>query len=251
MKKQWVKIEIPENEKITTYPIVINRFLSLARICSRRAAVDLIKKGKVRVNNKISGVGDRVAETDTVEVTGDIAVLPESYKYYLYNKPVGIVSHNPQEGEQGVEDVFKKEVPLYPVGRLDKASEGLMLLTNDGRLISKVTDPEYDHEKEYKVWVDKKITPMFKRKMEEGVQIEKYLTKPCKVDINNGDSFNIILTEGKKHQIRRMCAALGYQVQILRRIRIIDLRVTGIKKGAGRELTKDEKQNLLKTTGLK
>lgn len=251
MKNNWVKIEIPSTEKINTYPIVLNRFLSLARICSRRAAVGLIKSGKVKVNKKTAGVGDRVSESDIVEVTSDIAVLPESYKYYLYNKPVGIVSHNPQEGEKGVEDVFKKDVPLYPVGRLDKASEGLMLLTNDGRLVSKVTDPSYEHEKEYKVWVDKKLTPMFKKKMEIGVQIEKYLTRPCKVLINDGDSFNIVLTEGKKHQIRRMCAALGYQVQSLRRIRIMDLKITGIKKGSGRELLDIEREGLLKSTDLK
>ena len=251
MKNKWIQIQTPETEKIDTYPIVLNRFLSLAKICSRRAAVGLIESGKVRVNKNIAGVGDRVDKKDIVEVTEDIAVLPESYRYYIYNKPIGIVSHNPQEGEKGVEDVFKKDVPLYPVGRLDKASEGLMLLTNDGRLVSKVTDPSYEHEKEYKVWVDKKLTPMFKRKMEAGVQIERYLTRPCRVEINDGDSFNITLTEGKKHQIRRMCAALGYQVQILRRVRIMDLKITGLKRGTGRELTEKELDGLLRSTGLK
>lgn len=251
MKNKWIKIQIPSSEKVTTYPIVLNRFLSLAKICSRRAAVGLIKEGKVKVNNNVAGVGDRVSEKDTVEVTDDIAILPDTYKYYIYHKPVGIVSHNPQEGERGVEDVFKKDVPLYPVGRLDKASEGLMLLTNDGRLVSKVTDPSYEHEKEYKVWVDKKLTPIFKKKMEEGVQIERYLTKPCKVEIIDGNSFKIILTEGKKHQIRRMCAALGYQVQILRRIRIMSLKISNIKKGSGRELSDKEREDLLQSTGLK
>jgi len=251
MKSKWVQIKIPDFQKVNTYPIVLNRFLSLARICSRRAAVGLIDSGKVRVNKQIAKVGSRVSEDDVIEVTEDVAVLPESYKYYIYNKPIGIVSHNPQEGEQGIEDVFKKDVPLYPVGRLDKASEGLMLLTNDGRLISKVTDPNYEHEKEYKVWVDKKITPMFKKKMEMGVQIENYLTRPCKVEIRDGETFLITLTEGKKHQIRRMCAALGYQVQILRRIRIMDLKITGLKRGTGRELTDKERDSLLNSTGLK
>ena len=229
------------------YPIRLNRYLYLNNYCSRRQADKLIEQGLIKINGKKALLGQKVNEKDKVEISDKIKKIKESYRYIAYNKPRGMVSHNPQHGEKSVDKVYKD---LSPLGRLDKDSTGLMILTNDGRIVDKLLNPKYDHEKEYKVKVDKELKQSFKNKMEKGVNIEGYKTKPCKVKITGNKTFSIILTEGKKHQIRRMCAALGYQVKDLQRRRFAHIKVDGIKEGFGRDLSPKEKFELLKLASV-
>lgn len=252
MKNNWKQITPQDQVTVSDYPISINRFLALSHICSRRAAESFIAAGKVQINDKTATLGDRViTEEDIVTVDPAVQMITKSYQYWLYHKPVGIVSHNPKEGETGIEDVFKQAVPLYPVGRLDKASEGLMLLTNDGRIINRIGSPDVHHDKEYQVTVDKTFRNTAKNRMEKGVNIEGYMTKPSKLQITGETTFNLILTEGKKHQIRRMCAALGYQVVKLKRIRIMNLELGLLANGVGRKITPTEYNNLMTSIHLK
>ncbi len=228
-----------QTEKIE-YPIRINRYLFLEGYCSRRKADKFIENKQVKINGRVAILGDKVQKEDSVEVGEKVKKEVSKYVYVAYNKPKGIVSHNPQSGEKGIEDVFKFKTPLSPLGRLDKASEGLMLLSNDGRIVDRLLNPKYAHEKEYIVKVDKKITGFFLKDMESGVKIEGYKTKPAQTDKVNPFTFRVVLTEGKKHQIRRMCAALGYQVQELKRVRIANIKLDNLKTGQHRILEGEE-----------
>jgi len=228
-----------QTEKIE-YPIRINRYLFLNGYCSRRKADKFIENKQVKINGRIAILGDKVQKEDNVEVGTKVKKEAEKYVYVAYNKPKGIVSHNPQNGEKGIEDVFKYKTTLSPLGRLDKASEGLMLLSNDGRIVDRLLNPKYEHEKEYIVRVDKKITGFFLKDMTSGVKIEGYKTKPTQTNKVNPFTFRIVLTEGKKHQIRRMCAALGYQVQELKRVRIANIKLDNSKTGQHRVLAGEE-----------
>ncbi len=233
-----------------TYPIRINRYLYLKGICSRRKADQLIEQGEILINGEVAQLGAKVLEGDKVTVGKKVKQLTSEYKYFLYHKPRGIVSHNPQKGEKSVEEVSGLGKDFFPVGRLDKASHGLMLLTNDGRIVNSLLSPEFEHEREYVVKVDKKITNSFITRMKKGVNIEGYTTKEAIVRKVNDYTFNITLTEGKKHQIRRMVVALRRQVTDLKRIRIMDLLLTGIEEGAQREFSKEEKTTLLKAISV-
>jgi len=232
--------------------VVINHYLALKGYCSRRKAVEYIKSGKVNINGEVAEIGQRVAEGDVVEVTNEVATAADHYQYYAFYKPIGVVSHNPKPGEKSVEDIFKTKKAMYPMGRLDKASEGLMLLSNDGRIVNRLLSPESGHEKEYVVTVDKRVRPTALRKLASGVRIEGYMTKPAKTKMikDSDTAFSIVLTEGKKHQIRRMCAALGYQVRKLRRTRIMHVKLGPMRPSQGRALTHEERQTLLKNLGL-
>lgn len=236
-------------EKIT-YPIRINRYLYLKGYCSRRQADQFIERGLVKINGEKAWKGQKVLEKDKVEVGKEIKNLKKTFEYYIFNKPVGIVSHNPQGNEKEVTDVFKTPEKIFPVGRLDKDSEGLMFLTSDRRIINKIIDPEFEHEKEYEVVVDKDLKESVAKKMSNGVRIERYTTKPAKVRLMGKRKLNMILIEGKKHQIRRMCAALGYQVKKLKRTRIMDLKLVGLPVGKGRKLDFKERKNLLDNLGM-
>jgi 23S rRNA pseudouridine2604 synthase len=246
------KVEKKPEEKKEKNDIVINHYLALKGYCSRRKAVEYIKSGKVRINGEVAEVGQRVAEGDIVEVTDEVATAADHYQYYAFYKPIGVVSHNPKPGEKSVEDIFKTKKAMYPMGRLDKASEGLMLLSNDGRIVNRLLSPESGHEKEYIVTVDKRVRPTALRKLASGVRIEGYMTKPAKTKMvkDSDNAFAIVLTEGKKHQIRRMCAALGYQVRKLRRTRIMHIKLGPMRPSQGRALTHEERQTLLKNLGL-
>ncbi len=233
-----------------TYPIRINRYLYLKGICSRRKADQLIKQGEISINGKVTVLGAKVLEGDDVTVGKKVKQLTSEYKYFLYHKPRGIVSHNPQKGEKSVEDVSGLGKNFFPVGRLDKASHGLMLLTNDGRIVNSLLSPEFEHEREYVVKVDKRITNSFITRMKKGVNIEGYVTKQATARKVSDFVFNITLTEGKKHQIRRMVVALGRQVTDLKRIRIMNLMLTGIEEGKHREFSKEEKETLLKALSV-
>jgi 23S rRNA pseudouridine2604 synthase len=228
------------------YPIRINKYLAENNICSRREADDLIKRGQVFLNGKPAEIGAKVNENDEVAVKNDKKLV-----YYAYNKPVGIITHSPQKGERGIQEVTKFSKDVFPLGRLDKDSHGLIILTNDGRVTNKLLSPEANHEKEYVVKVDKKITNFFVKDMEKGVVLEDgYKTKTCVVKKEDVDIFSIILTEGKKRQIRRMCAILGYTVLDLRRIRIMNVHLGKIKLGTYRTIKNEELKRFQKLLGL-
>lgn len=233
------------------FPIRINRYLFLNGYCSRRMADKLIEKGHVYINGKPALIGQKVNEKDLVEISEELEKMPDNYIYYILNKPKGVVSHSPQHHEKSVTDFIKIPQPVDVVGRLDKESHGLVFLTNDGRIIDKMLNPKYDHQKEYEVKVDKPLKPSFKNKMEKGVKIEGYMTKPTRVKVSdsNDKSFKIIITEGKKHQIRRMCAALGYQVRDLKRTRIMNLKLGNLKPGESQKLSGKIIKELLGSIG--
>ncbi len=209
-----------QKETLDSYPMRINKYLALKKISTRRGADELVKEKKVFINGKLALLGSKVNEQDKVEVRN--AKLKE-YKYFAYNKPIGIETSSPQEG-------------LFPLGRLDKNSYGLIILTNDGRITDQLLNPKYFHEKEYVVKTSNKLRSNFKRKMEAGVNIEGYTTKKCKVQIVNDFTFKIILTEGKKHQIRRMCSALFQEVTDLKRERIMNIKLGNLKPNTYKEI---------------
>lgn len=226
----------------------INAYLAHKGIASRREADAAIAAGLVFVNGKRAKLGDRVSANDKVEVRG---AAKEKY-YVAYHKPVGIVTHSPTEHEQGISDVFHFKVPLAPMGRLDKDSHGLIILTNDGRVTAKLLDASEGHEKEYYVKVDGPVRPGFLKKIEEGIALEGGIrTKPARAKRMGERAFSIVLTEGKRHEIRRMCAAFDYRVLELCRTRIIGIRLGNMKPGEGRELTAAERAKFLAALGMK
>lgn len=229
------------------YPIRINRYLLLKNLCSRREADRLIEQGKIKINGTIAVLGQKVNEGDTVGIAESAA--NRTYYYFIFNKPRGIVSNNPQRDEESVEDISGIKVKVSPVGRLDKDSHGLMLLTDDGRIVDALLNPKYAHEREYEVHVDKHVKESDLKKLSKGVDIEGYLTKPATTSRLDEDSFALTLTEGKKHQIRRMCAALGYQVLDLKRVRMMHLTLD-IEEGEHRALTQNEQAGLLTLVGI-
>ena len=223
------------------YPMRINKYLALKNISTRRGADALIEKGQVFINGKKAVLGDKIKEEDVVEIKGKTS--NKKPVYYAYNKPIGIITHSPSEKEKDIkEDITNKNIPkgVFPVGRLDKDSHGLIILTNDGRITDKLLNPKYIHEKEYVVKTGNKLRSSFKQKMESGVNIEGYLTQKCKVQILNDNTFRVILSEGKKHQIRRMCSALFQEVSDLKRIRIMNIQLGKLKPGALREIKGEE-----------
>jgi 23S rRNA pseudouridine2604 synthase len=231
--------------------IRLNKYLADQKVASRREADVLIAAGKVKINGKVALVGTKVVPGDTVEITG--GGKPKTY--LAYYKGRGIITHSPAEGEVDIATRLKQDfnlTGLAPIGRLDKDSEGLMIISNDGRLTSRLLNPENGHEKEYEVQVDKPITETFLRLLKNGVTIEGYRTKPAdtKRHPRSDKRFNLTLTEGKKHQIRRMCAALGYQVQSLKRVRIVTIELGDLKPNQFRKLKGDELKKFLKKLGL-
>jgi 23S rRNA pseudouridine2604 synthase len=240
------------DNNITTieYPVRINRYLYLSGLCSRRAADKLILKGEIHINNKVAVLGQKVYQGDKVTLGKNARTISNSYKYYIYNKPVGIVSANPQSGERSATQDAGLPNEFAPVGRLDKASEGLMLLTNDGRIVNKILNPEFAHKREYIVRADKPVKNHDIKILSRGVDIEGYRTKPAIVEKLSDKTLHMTLTEGKKHQIRRMLAALGYQVTLLKRVTIMHLELGELKPGEARELNEQELDTLFKEIGM-
>lgn len=236
------------------YPMRINKYLADRGISTRRGADELVSKGKVTINGRQAVLGDKVNETDDVKV--DPKSANRTYVYLAYNKPIGIVTSTPQEGEEGIEDVLKFPVNqeigrVFPIGRLDKESHGLIILTNDGRITEKLLSPEFDHEKEYSVEVNKPITERFVTRMSKGVNIGDYVTKECQVTKTDETRFSIVLTEGKRHQIRRMVTEQGYEVVDLKRVRIMNVRLGGVQAGSYRMLRGDELSAFLSSLGMR
>lgn len=224
--------------------IRINKFLSKYGKCSRRCGDELIKEGKVFINSNIASLGDIVLENDKVYIKEgnnktEIKRKVE-FVYLAFNKPLGVTSTTCKNDKSNIIDYINYNKRIFPIGRLDKNSHGLILLTNDGGIVNKILRSENNHEKEYIVRVNKEITPYFLQKMRSGVNILNRLTKPCKVKQIDKFTFKIILTQGLNRQIRRMCDELEYKVTYLKRIRIINIKLGNLKVGEYRHLREDE-----------
>jgi 23S rRNA pseudouridine2604 synthase len=266
------------------YPVIVNKYLALKKISSRKEADRLLKAGKITVNGKLAEPGQMITEGDKVEVE----LITKNLVYLAYNKPRGIITHSPQAGETSIADILhfnrrnaiscvpgrrnaiscvpagscqnsgtqniaflRPESNIFPIGRLDKMSSGLIILTNDGRITDKLLNPNFFHEKEYEVDVDRPLTPEFLKKMAVGVELDDgYVTKKCRLKKIREKTFLIILTEGKKHQIRRMCEALGQKVVDLHRLRIINIALRGLPAGKYRQLSGQELKEFLNELGI-
>jgi len=220
----------------------INKYLSEVGYCSRREADRLILEGKVTINGKIPEIGTKVEESDKVKVKGQIIEKSKRQKniYLAFNKPVGIVCTTDRKVESNnVIDFIKYPKRIFPIGRLDKLSEGLIFLTNDGDIVNKILRARNNHEKEYIVKVNRPINRDFIQSMSNGVEILDTITKKCFVKQLGPRNFKIILTQGLNRQIRRMCEALGYRVRSLKRVRIMNIKLD-LPTGEYRELSKEE-----------
>lgn len=237
-------------KKEIVYPIRINKYLAYNNFCTRRAADEIIKSGRVKINGQVAVLGVKVKETDEVTIDKDIR-RNKKLVYLAYNKPQGIVTHSPQKGEKSIEDIFNYSQKVFPVGRLDKDSHGLIILTNDGRVTDRLLNPDHYHEKEYLVKVDRTISPGFIKNMSEGVVLDDgYKTRNCEVKKINDLAFSIVLTEGKKRQIRRMCEKLERRVIELKRVRIMNIKLGSLKSREYREIEGLEQAELLKSIGI-
>jgi 23S rRNA pseudouridine2604 synthase len=226
--------------------IRINKYISEAGICSRREADRKIEMGKVRMNGRLATLGDTVGPGDKVLVDGNLIQSSMQRIYLAYNKPTGVTSTTDKtDPDNIIKAVAYHGGRIFPIGRLDKDSEGLILLTNDGDVVNKILRVSNKHDKEYIVSVDKVITDEFVKKMSTGVPILDIVTRKCTVEKINQNTFKIILNQGLNRQIRRMCKVLGYKVTRLQRIRIMHITVDGISKGTWRFLTDDEIKTLL------
>lgn len=228
----------------------VNKYLSEAGVCSRRAADKLIEEGRVTVDGKVAVMGTKVQEGQKVCVNGrKVSKSPDSVVLML-NKPVGIVCTAEKREKNNVIDYVRYDERVYPVGRLDKDSEGLLLLTNDGELMNRILKASKHHEKEYVVTVDKEITDSFVEKMSSGVPVLDRITAPCTVEKIGKYTFRIILTQGLNRQIRRMCEYFGYEVRKLKRIRIMNIRLDGLAYGQYRSLSAQEEMELRRLAGM-
>lgn len=227
----------------------VNKFLSESGFCSRREADKLIEAGRVTINGKIPEMGTKVAPADKVEVDGKPITEPtEDFVYLLLNKPIGIECTTNLKTKKNIVDYMNYPKRIFPVGRLDKASEGLIIMTNDGDIVNKILRAKNNHEKEYLVQVNKPITNYFIQKMSNGIPILDTITRKCFVEQIDRFTFRIILTQGLNRQIRRMCEFLGYEVTKLRRIRIMNLHLD-VPNGKYREITDKEMQELNRLIG--
>jgi 23S rRNA pseudouridine2604 synthase len=222
----------------------INKFISEAGTASRRGADKLITEGRVTINGKRATIGSQVEPGDDVRVNGNQLFVARNNVYIALNKPVGITSTTEKGVKGNIVDLVNHPFRVFHIGRLDKDSEGLILLTNDGDIVNEILRSENQHEKEYIVSVDRPITPEFLKQMSEGVKILDTITLPCKVEQLSKYDFKIILTQGLNRQIRRMCEALGYNVYRLQRIRIMNIQLDNLPVGQWRYLSKKEKAQL-------
>ncbi|MGO2083265.1 23S rRNA pseudouridine(2604) synthase RluF [Vagococcus sp.] len=222
----------------------INKYISEAGTTSRRGADKLITEGKVTINGKKAKIGSQVEPGDDVRVSGNQIYVARNNVYIALNKPVGITSTTEKNVKGNIVDLVNHPFRVFHIGRLDKDSEGLILLTNDGDIVNEILRSENKHEKEYIVSVDRPITPEFLKGMSEGVKILGTTTLPCKVEQLSKYDFKIILMQGLNRQIRRMCEALGYNVYRLQRLRIMNIELGNLPVGQWRYLSKKEKNRL-------
>lgn len=225
----------------------INKFISETGICSRREADKLIEAKRVTINGQVAELGSTVASGDDVRIDGQPLGSKKKDVYIALNKPVGITCTTELHVKGNIIDFINHPERIFPIGRLDKDSQGLILLTNDGDIVNKILRAENNHDKEYIVTVDKPITAHFLHGMANGVRILGTTTKPCKVTKVSDRVFNIVLTQGLNRQIRRMCQAFGYQVRKLERVRIMNIPLGNLKLGQWRNLTAKELTDLNKS----
>ncbi len=223
----------------------LNKFLSDAGVCSRREADRQAQAGNVLVNGEPANPGQKVFSKDRVFFCGK-EVLPEEKKVILLvNKPTGIVCTAQKKEKNNIIDFLQYPLRIYPVGRLDKDSHGLLLMTNNGDIVNKIMRAANRHEKEYQVTVDREVTPGFVKGMSQGVPILDTVTRKCWVEKTGKRRFKIILTQGLNRQIRRMCEYFDYQVTDLKRTRIMNIKLGSLESGAYREITKEEWKELM------
>ena len=225
----------------------INKYISESGYCSRREADKLVESGRVTINGKVAELGSQAESGDEVRIDGQPLGAHKKHVYLALNKPVGITSTTEQQIKGNIVDYVGHPERVFPIGRLDKDSEGLILMTNDGDIVNRILRSEGRHEKEYIVTVDRPITPAFVKGMSEGVRVLGSLTLPCRVEAQSARTFRIILTEGRNRQIRRMCSAFGYQVRRLQRVRIMNIRLGELPRGKWRDLTQEELRELFAT----
>ena len=223
----------------------LNKYISETGVCSRREADKWIEAGRVTLNGQPATLGTQVAVGDEVRVDGESIGVKKKQVYIALNKPVGIICTTEAHIEDNIIDHVGFPERIFPVGRLDRDSEGLILLTNNGDIVNEILRSENNHEKEYLVTVDRPITDLSLRMLAGGVKIMGELTKPSKVARVNAQSFRIILTQGLNRQIRRMCSALGYKAQRLQRVRIMNIHLGNLRPGQWRHLTSAELAGLL------
>lgn len=229
----------------------INKYISESGKTSRRDADKLIEKGRVTINGKRVTLGSTVEPGDDVRIDGKPIRIESNKVYIALNKPVGITSTTEKRVKGNIVDLVNHPLRIFHIGRLDKDSEGLILLTNDGDIVNEILRSEHRHEKEYIVTVNKAITPNFLKKMSAGVEILDTKTLPCKTFQLSKYKFKIILTQGLNRQIRRMCSALGYEVCELQRIRIMNIHLENLRPGQWRYLSKKEKTQLFRDLNYK
>lgn len=225
----------------------INKFISETGVCSRREADKWVEAGRVTINGEVAGLGSVVGPGDEVRVDGRAIGEKKEHVYIALNKPVGITSTTEAHIRGNIVDFVGHSERIFPIGRLDKDSEGLILLTNNGDIVNQILRAENNHDKEYIVTVNRPITQMFLRGMAGGVRILGTMTKPCEIVQVNERVFRIILTQGLNRQIRRMCEAFGYRVVRLQRVRIMHIHLGNLKVGKWRDLTKGELTDLMQT----
>lgn len=239
-----VKDQLELNSVTETTQKRLNKFISESGFCSRREADKLIEQGRVSINGRIPELGTKVNPGDTVAVDGNIIGATAANKsdriYLAYHKPVGITCTTERHIKGNIIDAINHPQRIFPIGRLDKPSEGLIFLTSDGDIVNKILRAENAHDKEYIVTVDKPINDRFARRMSEGIPVLDTVTKPCKVTVESKFVFKIILTQGLNRQIRRMCEFLGYEVSKLVRTRIMNVDLTGLTPGQWRDLSASE-----------
>jgi 23S rRNA pseudouridine2604 synthase len=223
----------------------LNKYISETGICSRREADKWIEAGRVTCNGQNAALGTQVAEGDEVRVDGQLLGAKKKDVYIALNKPVGIICTTETDIADNIIDHIRHPQRIFPVGRLDRDSEGLILLTNNGDIVNEILRSENNHEKEYIVTVDRPITDLSLQMMSSGVKIMGEITKPAKVSRVDPQTFRIILTQGLNRQIRRMCSALGYKAQRLQRVRIMSIQLGNLNPGEWRALTPTELSGLL------
>ena len=235
-----------KEKKSVDEQIRLNKFLSDAGYCSRREADRLVEQGVVKVNGKTAVMGQKVTINDSIMVKGKNISREEEQILIALNKPVGIECTTDLNNPDNIVDFINFDKRIYPIGRLDKNSQGLILLTNDGSIVNNILKGSNSHEKEYVVTVDKPVTDDFIKKMSTGVRIIDQVTRPCKVAKVKKHVFNIVLTQGLNRQIRRMCGELGYNVQKLKRIRIMNIELGNLPVGQYRKVTDSELKELMR-----
>ncbi len=231
------------------HTIRINKFFTEQGICSRREADRLVESGAITINGRVAKLGDQVEPSDIIAREGQVLPWGKASLHINYHKPFGVTTTSGSHVARNIIAEIGHPERVFPIGRLDKDSSGLILLTNDGDIVNEILRTEFGHEREYLVRVDRPFDQAFLDHMAEGVVILGSRTKPCRMSRVGRDRFRIVLTEGRNRQIRRMCQALGYRVILLHRTRIMHITVNGLGIGEWKELTSQERAQLLNAVG--